>query len=125
MKISELVEHQSKWEGIRGINNGHYNIPRIQEELDEASVETDPLKALGELIDVVIITAGGMAKASGQAGISFEQVDEMIKAKLALNDLKYNLRLFEEYDVATAIRLSRHYWNIEHTDEWEVDGDYY
>ena len=92
MKLSEHVESQGMWQINRGIDasiNGKWGTDRIQVEIDEAKAEIDPLKGLEELIDVTIITFGGMYEAAKEAGIPFEELDRMLEAKLEINSLKY------------------------------------
>lgn len=127
MNLSELVSQQDKWEKERGIDNGNYNLDRIQVELDEAKAETNPLKVLEELIDTVIITAGGIAKACESAGIGFEQVDELLRTKLALNSRKYDLKRWFTQDRSPedAQRVARYYWDLGFYPE-EIEGnDFY
>jgi hypothetical protein len=122
--LEPLIQHQFDWETDRGIDNPQYNIPRIRIELEEAAVETEPLKVLEELIDVQIILAGGMAKAVKDAGYHIGDINEMILAKLAINSIKYDVEVFQSNPTEIAVTFARHYWKVD-PDEWEVGNDYY
>lgn len=92
MHFSEAGRHQKAWQDARGMNeelNGRCNLDRIQVEIDEARAEPDPLLLLGELVDVLIISVAGAAMACEDAGVPVEELDNLILAKLALNDEKY------------------------------------
>jgi hypothetical protein len=124
MQIKELVSLQQYWESRRGINNGHFNIPRIRDEIDEAEAEQDPLKVLGELIDVIIITAGGLAKALEETGQT--NLDELIMAKIRLNNLKYPIYLFDEMGAELAIPYCREIWRSSlHNHELSSELDHF
>lgn len=101
MNLSELVEHQGNWQRERGMHliNGRWCADRISDEVDELKAEKDPLKALGECVDILIITFGGMYEAAQAAGIPLDELDKLIELKLKINNEKYPL---EELDGRTA-----------------------
>lgn len=113
MRLSELVAYQKRWEGVRGIQNQNHNIDRIQVELDEAREEPNPYKRLIELIDVAIITAGGMYKLCDELGIPYSDVDFLLREKLQVNELKYNPKYFEGVTPEQGQLLARYYWALE------------
>jgi len=113
MKWSELVSYQKDWETKRRIDNPNHNIDRIQVELDEAREATSPKDRLIELIDVAIITAGGMYKLCDELGIPYSEVDLMLRDKLQINELKYNPKLFEGVTPEQGQMLARYYWALD------------
>jgi hypothetical protein len=110
MKLSELVAHQREWESVRGIRNGNDGIDRIQMELDEAKEADTPEQRIWELIDVFIISAGGIAGLADKLGIPNEQIDRMIEQKLYVNNRKYPAERFQEMGTDDAIAYSRLVW---------------
>jgi heterodisulfide reductase subunit A-like polyferredoxin len=111
MKLSELVSHQRNWESERGIKNGNDGINRIQMELDEAREAETPEQRIWELIDVFIISAGGIAGIAEKLNIGDEQIDEMIVYKLGMNSRKYPVENFQQgWSTEEAIAYSRCVW---------------
>lgn len=122
MQIHELVSHQRQWEGNRGIKNPNHNLDRTQLELDEAKEEMDPMKRLVEMVDVLIILSGGMARLCDDLGVKEDTIDDIIRLKLDLNDKKYEQETFDSHSVETAVSRSRHYFK--HPDQF-APNDYY
>lgn len=110
MKLSELVAHQREWEESRGIRNGNDGINRIQAELDEAMEAETPEQRIWEIIDVLIISAGGIAGLADKLQIPDEQIDQMINQKLFINSKKYPVDRFQEMPTEEAIAYSRLVW---------------
>lgn len=116
MEIDTLITHQIEWERIRGIDNPNDNLPRTLDELNEAFEETDPVKRLEEMVDVLIVLVGGMGKVCERLGIEPQEVNDLIEWKLSKNARKYDIEYFESNPTNTAITFVRHYWS--HPEQW-------
>jgi hypothetical protein len=108
--MKELIAYQQRWEAERGIVNGNYNLDRTQLEMDEAKEEADPFKKLVEMVDVVIIVAGGMARLCDELGLPYDEVDNLIKMKLEINNIKYALEFFDGRDPNEAMAIAKDLW---------------
>lgn len=117
MNLPELIHNQRRWEGERGIKNGHYGIDRVQVELDEAREATNLEEKLAELIDVQIILAGTFSRLCAELGVAPEQIPKMIDDKLKVNEIKYNLRYFKEWSPDEAQAYARYVWSF-NPPEW-------
>jgi hypothetical protein len=95
------------------LNGADYNASRTRDELDEYEEETDPHKKLMEAVDVLIIMTGGMYKLADELGLPYEQIDELIKMKLQINEEKYDLSLYKGRSTEGAIRAARNFWSME------------
>lgn len=113
MKISELIRSQGEWESERGIVNGNYGLDRTMTELFEAYSTLDIFERLGEMIDVLICTGGSLAALGKVNGLCPEQIENMIKLKLRINEIKYNLKYFENRTPDEAQEYARYVWNLE------------
>ena len=108
MNIHELIAHQRMWEAARRIENPDYNLHRAQVELDEAKEEGDPYAKLIEIADTFIILSGGAAKLCDELGLPYEQINELIKMKLEINDRKYPVSIVDRFpDMAAYIAHCR------------------
>lgn len=110
--LEYLLSHQRKWEVERGIVNPDYNLHRAQVELDEAKEEGEPYKRLVEIADTFIILAGGAAKLCEELNLPYEQINEIIKLKLEVNDRKYPVSIVNRFpDMASYIAHCRACFN--------------
>lgn len=123
MKIKDLISHQFTWESERGINNPNHNLDRVQDELIEAFEESDPDKRLTEMLDVLIILSGGIAKLANELGMSYEVVESRLIGKLSMNEDKYPVESMWGIATDWAVYRCRHYWTHDLTDWGE--GEYY
>lgn len=110
MKISDIINQQARWEYDRRIKNGNWGADRIQVELDEAKEEPDLYKKLVEYADVFIITMGSVGGLITALNMTAEDFETVVKGKLALNELKYPLSVFESLPTNEAVALCRALW---------------
>lgn len=128
---ANLIEAQRYFEEARGLdkfNTIEFALNRTRQELDEAvhayHHET-PEHFLYELIDMNIFLHSILGTVAADIGITPEQVDQMIEAKMAVNHAKYDLAFFQNgHDTATAITLARHWHNLGLHEE-RLGNDYY
>jgi len=110
MKLSELINKQTKWEYDRGIVNGNHGIDRIQVELDEARDEPDLHKRLIEMADVIIIATGSVGALLTELDLTAQDFESLLMAKMAQNNRKYPVQVFQNMSPDEAIQYCRDRW---------------
>jgi len=110
MKLSELINKQTKWEYDRGIKNVNWGADRIQVELDEVKEEPDLYGKLVEYADVIIITLAGVGAVLTALDMTAEDFEAIIQAKMAINDVKYKMDYFEQMSTEEALAHARNVW---------------
>lgn len=113
MNLEHFISRTGYWQTRRGIINGHFGAYRIQDELDELKEETDPMLALMEQIDVLIVTAGSISQNGDNLGLSEKDILGLIEKKLQINATKYQVEWFDQMGTEKAIEYSRHVWSLE------------
>lgn len=127
MRIGELLSDQLWFDTTRQGTDGALwdvqNKPeeladRLRMEVSEYTEEPDPRKRMVEAVDVLIFAAKMIMHDAVRQGISFEEVEATIAAKMARNQVKYAEENFAYRTIADGLQHSRDIWDEQAYQVW-------